>query len=301
MRLVALATAAILTSAQPLRGQGVSASVATLLESELASQIGLGYVVPPMGPVLVSLGALRLGASTGDRWGAGLDLALRLGHDVRLYPVAGLAAGWGSGTVEGTWGSWSAGLGYEFLRGKGLGMAVEGRYLRLSNPGDAVALGLRMGFRFAPSTPEAPAAALRTAGSAARDDFTAGVIQSALDLMGTPYVWGGTDANGFDCSGLIQYAFRRHGVELPRTSREQSQVGVEVGKDTLGLLPGDILTFAQQGSRVSHVGLYLGDGQFIHSSSSGVQVSHLRPEDPDGRYWWRRWIGARRVAPATGP
>jgi cell wall-associated NlpC family hydrolase len=68
------------------------------------------------------------------------------------------------------------------------------------------------------------------------------------------------------------------------------------------LLPGDILTFAQRGTRISHVGLYLGDGRFIHSGSGGVQVSRLGPEDPDGRYWWQRWRGARRVAPGpTAP
>jgi hypothetical protein len=296
-RPVLLPVLALLAGASVLSAQGVAVSAAALLESDLASQLSLGYELRPLGPVRLSLGALRLGASNGDRWGAGFDLGLRLGQRIRLYPVAGVAAGWGTGSAEGTWGGWSAGLGYEVLRGGGFGLAFEGRYLRLSNPGDALALALRASYRFGrPASPPAPSPALSIApGSSV---LAAEVVQSAMDLMGSPYVWGGTDANGFDCSGLIQYAFGRHGVSLPRTSRDQATSGNEVTRDPGALLPGDILTFAEQGSRITHVGLYVGDGQFIHSSSRGVRVSRLRPDDPDGAYWWRRWQGARRVLPA---
>jgi cell wall-associated NlpC family hydrolase len=69
-----------------------------------------------------------------------------------------------------------------------------------------------------------------------------------------------------------------------------------VDKQLDALLPGDILTFSNNGGRVTHVGLYLGDGRFIHSASDGVQISLLSPDDVYGRWWWRRWVGARRVA-----
>jgi cell wall-associated NlpC family hydrolase len=113
--------------------------------------------------------------------------------------------------------------------------------------------------------------------------------------MGTPYRWGGTGEDGYDCSGLIQYAYGEHGILLPRTSRDQSRLGVLVGKDISELRPGDILGFSTTGAGVTHVGLYVGDGSFIHSASSGVKVSSLDGSDGDSRYWRQRWISARRI------
>ncbi|MGH7628881.1 MAG: C40 family peptidase, partial [Gemmatimonadales bacterium] len=68
-----------------------------------------------------------------------------------------------------------------------------------------------------------------------------------------------------------------------------------VKRDLDTLRPGDILTFSQRGGRVTHVGLYLGDGRFVHSARRGVQVSALSDSDPYGRWWWKRWVGARRI------
>jgi cell wall-associated NlpC family hydrolase len=76
---------------------------------------------------------------------------------------------------------------------------------------------------------------------------------------------------------------------------DQARAGREVGRDASALLPGDVLTFAGNGRGVTHVGLYIGDGRFIHSASRGVQISRLGEDDPNGRYWYRRWVGARRV------
>jgi len=125
---------------------------------------------------------------------------------------------------------------------------------------------------------------------------TASVVETALAAMGSPYAWGGSDGNGFDCSGLIQYAYGQHGVILPRISRDQMRMGRALDRNVGALRPGDILGFSAGGtSQISHVGLYVGDGQFIHSSSTGVKVSSLTATDGDTRWWRDRWVGARRV------
>jgi cell wall-associated NlpC family hydrolase len=122
-------------------------------------------------------------------------------------------------------------------------------------------------------------------------------VDIALGAMGTPYQWGGNDGNGFDCSGLIQYAYGRAGLSVPRRSIDQAAVGREVGRAESELRPGDILAFsANPGGPVSHVGLYVGQGRFIHSASSGVRISGLSATDPSGQWWFQRWITTRRVA-----
>ena len=87
----------------------------------------------------------------------------------------------------------------------------------------------------------------------------------------------------------------QHGIALPRTSREQANEGRAISRKPGSLRPGDLLTFSNTGGRVTHVGLYVGDGRFIHSASRGVQVSLLNGEDPYGRWWYKRWVGVRRI------
>jgi len=147
-------------------------------------------------------------------------------------------------------------------------------------------------------TAETPAAVIAGAGSYAAVE--AAVVATAREALGKPYLYGGTGQgdDGFDCSGLIQYAYAQQGISLPRVSTAQATWGQEVERSLEALAPGDILTFSGQpgGSRVSHVGLYLGDGRFIHSSSSkGVMESTLSASDPNGQWWFVRWVGARRV------
>jgi cell wall-associated NlpC family hydrolase len=115
--------------------------------------------------------------------------------------------------------------------------------------------------------------------------------------MGRPYEWGGTGENGggFDCSGLIQQSYGQHGIPLPRTSRDQAKEGRAIARNRSSLRPGDLLTFSNSGGPVTHVGLYIGDGRFIHSASRGVQVSLLSGDDPYGRWWYQRWVGVRRI------
>lgn len=119
------------------------------------------------------------------------------------------------------------------------------------------------------------------------------VVELALASIGRPYEWGGTDSNGFDCSGLIQFAYGEYGIRLPRVSRDQIRAGSPVGLAPDLLRPGDILGFSREvQGETSHVGLYVGDDRFIHSSTTGVRISDLT--DP---YWQERLVAARRVVP----
>ena len=115
------------------------------------------------------------------------------------------------------------------------------------------------------------------------------IINTAKKYIGVPYLWGGATPKGFDCSGFVQYVFNTHGITLPRTSREQYTVGYKVSKSNLQ--PGDLVFFNTSGKGVSHLGIYLGDGQFIHASTSrGIIIADL-----NNTYWTNRYMGARRV------
>jgi len=114
------------------------------------------------------------------------------------------------------------------------------------------------------------------------------VLEEAYDLEGTPYCYSGDTPDCFDCSGFVNHCYAVVGLELPRTSRELYSAGVRVID---GLRHGDLVFFNTSGRGVSHVGIYVGNNRFIHSSSSrGVMVSSL-----SDRYWQPRYLGARRV------
>lgn len=114
------------------------------------------------------------------------------------------------------------------------------------------------------------------------------LVDNAMSLVGVPYVFGGTSRNGFDCSGYTQYVFKGSGVSLPRTSWSQFNVGTSIEKDELQ--SGDLVFFTTYAKGPSHVGIYIGGGNFIHASNSGVKVTSLN----DG-YYAKSYLGARRV------
>jgi cell wall-associated NlpC family hydrolase len=111
----------------------------------------------------------------------------------------------------------------------------------------------------------------------------------AHELIGTPYRWGGASPAGFDCSGLVYYTFREAGIDVPRTSQQQYRVARPVPLEAVE--PGDLLFFAQRG-RIFHVGIYAGDGHFIHAPVAGRPVSVARLDD---QYYRRHFAGAGRV------
>ncbi len=120
------------------------------------------------------------------------------------------------------------------------------------------------------------------------------IVSAANSVMGTKYVWGGTTAKGFDCSGFVGYVFKQSGVKLPRTSAGMYATGTSVAKKNLQA--GDLVFFNTSGKGVSHVGIYIGNGKFAHSATSkGVSIAKLN----DPYYWGSKYIGAKRVTTVT--
>jgi cell wall-associated NlpC family hydrolase len=139
----------------------------------------------------------------------------------------------------------------------------------------------------APSTP-APTPPRRDSRPPIVDGYA--LAGTALALRGAPYRNGGSDPNGFDCSGFTQYVFSQYGVALPREVREQYRRGTPV--DPEALAPGDLIFFATTDPGVSHVAIAIGGDEFVHApSSTGV----VRVERIRSSYWSQRFVGVRRV------
>jgi hypothetical protein len=115
------------------------------------------------------------------------------------------------------------------------------------------------------------------------------ILRSARSFIGIPYLWGGTSVEtGFDCSGLTMTVYQLSGLDLPRTSREQFVAGTPVDRDALA--KGDLIFFAPWGNKISHVGIYAGDGLFIHAPGKGKKI---RTDSLTKGYYSHSYIGAR--------
>jgi len=142
--------------------------------------------------------------------------------------------------------------------------------------------------------PTAPPASTQVWPTVAPNDPQAAnaVLMRAIGLVGTPYRYGGnTPESGFDCSGLVAYVYREMlDLKLPRTSRDLAAVqGPKI--EPTRLAPGDLVFFGSRGS-VSHVGIYVGEGRFVHAPSTGGTV---RLDSLGGAYWKDHYTGAKRV------
>ncbi|HKW41497.1 MAG TPA: C40 family peptidase [Gemmatimonadales bacterium] len=298
-------------------GRWYNGNRADVYEFRTSSRLGAGPLTHGFGV------ALLVNDTLGRRrafYGLGYEVQAWRGRaTLGPYALAGLAVGLSTDTsTQELAAQWTLGGGVEWRPLGWLGVGSEVRY-RLEdrgphgfwNPrqdarkgvsaviGISVGLGRKSGAGWRPrgaseGPPELPPPTppLTITGNAAD------VVQTALESLGTPYLWGGTEDNGFDCSGLIQYAYGQHGIRLPRMSRDQARAGAEVTPVIDALRPGDVLLFsARPGGGVTHVGMYVGELKFIHSSTRGVKLSRLDPQDPEGGYWLDRWVGARRIIP----
>jgi len=112
----------------------------------------------------------------------------------------------------------------------------------------------------------------------------------AQRFYGVPYQWAGSSPSGFDCSGFIYYIFNQYGISIPRTADKQFQVGMAVDKFELQI--GDLVFFSTYEPGPSHVGIYIGNDQFIHASSAADRVTITALSKP---YYQSRYLGARRI------
>jgi NlpC/P60 family len=322
---------AAIPAAAPAAAQGIEGKIGRFYDDGGWTLYRLGLHRPLVGPLGTTIHGdylERVGEGAGGFAGLGFDVTAFQGSGAGPYVVAGVGAGLGSPhtrAFSSLWASWSAGLGYELEPASFLRVGIETRWRELSldrRDGLELAAGLSFslgGGRKAgkpgttppiatgpegggggsadvlPPLTTTPPATPRTA--APETKLTEAVIGTAREAMGRPYVYGGTgaDGGGFDCSGLIQYAYGRHGISLPRQSVDQAREGNPIERSYTALQPGDLLTFSDRGGPVTHVGLYIGDGRFIHSATRGVQESVLSGDDPYGRWWYARWVGVRRI------
>lgn len=138
---------------------------------------------------------------------------------------------------------------------------------------------------------EADRSSTASRGEYDRADKHQRIVDTAKKYLGVSYVWGGASPSGFDSSGLIWYVYKQNGITLPRVSFDMYKEGTPVSKDEL--LPGDIVFFQGYAKGASHATIYAGNGNFIHSPSSGRTVSIDKLFENE-YYWNPRFYGARR-------
>jgi cell wall-associated NlpC family hydrolase len=187
---------------------------------------------------------------------------------------------------------------------------ADSRHSRIATRALSLVLGLALALAIAPAQARAqqpdaraqeaevraqeqlrPFQTLSESAASLRDSLVA----FARAQLGKRYVRGGqSPEKGFDCSGLVKYVMAAFRLDLPRTARLQARTGVALGRDTTVLRPGDLLTFGRNKEGVSHIGIYIGDGHFIHASSVAGRVIESRVNRPPSKLI-KPWKGSRRV------
>ena len=124
----------------------------------------------------------------------------------------------------------------------------------------------------------------------ASNEIASKAIDYAKEMLGKPYKYAGATPDGFDCSGLVKYSYGRAGIALPRDTQSQRRLSVLVSMRSLR--EGDLLFFDQEGKKTSHVGMYIGNGRFIHAPSSGGKV---RTDSISAEFWKKHFVEARRI------
>lgn len=123
------------------------------------------------------------------------------------------------------------------------------------------------------------------------DPLRTQVVFTAMQMVGVPYLWGGSTPAGFDCSGLVQYAYSNVGLRVPRTAAAQLAASTPLRLEEA--VAGDLLFFSDR-NQTSHVAIYLGEGRFVHAPNGGSQVSL---DDLSTSYWRTHFTGAGRIVP----
>ncbi len=156
------------------------------------------------------------------------------------------------------------------------------------------AIGARDGGSSSPTSSRA-----RIPSSKAPSATASRVLNTADQYVGTKYTWGGTTPQGgFDCSGFTKYVFAKQGIALPRTAKEQAHAGDLVRIDFSTMAPGDLLFFAEKGEAISHVAIYVGNGEIIHSSSGYGGVNYLDLNTGRGDWYIQNLVAVRRMITA---
>lgn len=124
----------------------------------------------------------------------------------------------------------------------------------------------------------------------ASDETARKAVAFAREMVGKPYLYAGDTPAGFDCSGLVRFSYGRAGISMPRATQAQRNATTRIS--VRSLRPGDLLFFDQEGKKSSHVGIYLGDGRFVHAPSTGGRV---RTDSLSADFWKKHFVEARRV------
>lgn len=283
--------------------------------------LGVGISAGPVGVRASGYVPFSAGGSPGSVtqsqssvWGGDADAVLSLGAaslggSISPYLFAGASLASDNGVARQGW-SYGAGLTLHLfgpLDAFGESRQRMSRYVLPTASGAPtpssefrVGLSLRLGAPRRSSSRDERVSVIPAgmpAGGAASNTAGARVLPTAEHYLGVPYRWGGTSpSTGFDCSGFTQYVFARHGVRLPRTSREQAQVGARMPADWAALAAGDLVMF-EEGGRIGHVAIYAGRGRIIHSSSSGHGVRYDDLSTQRGHWFRDHMVAARRVTP----